>query len=190
MTNTSPIKRLAVLVSGTGSLVEPMLKQHVPIVLVLADRPCRALDIANAAGIPTVLVPRSFNATFDREQFTLDVLAHVQNHRTELVAMAGFKTIFSAHMFSPDAYQLKILNTHPSLLPAYKGGNAVRDTLQAGAKVTGCTIHLATENVDDGPILLQEVVPVLPGDTVKSLHARINDIEKDIYPKLLLKLLT
>jgi phosphoribosylglycinamide formyltransferase-1 len=75
-----------------------------------------------------------------------------------------------------------VLNTHPALLPAFKGWHAVRDAIEAGVKVTGCTVHIATEAVDDGPILAQEAVPVMPGDNERSLHERIKSVERRLYP--------
>ena len=101
-------------------------------------------------------------------------------HGVELVVMAGFGTILDKPVH--DAYPGQILNTHPALLPAFRGWHAVEEALAAGVKVTGCTVHVATLEVDDGPILAQEAVPVLPGDTVDSLHERIKDVERRLYP--------
>ena len=88
-----------------------------------------------------------------------------------------------------DAYPDAVVNTHPALLPAFKGWHAVEDALAAGVKVTGCTVHLATLEVDEGPILAQEAVPVLLDDTVESLHERIKDVERRLYPEVLRSLL-
>ena len=95
--------------------------------------------------------------------------------------MAGFGTILGADIFS--VYPGRILNTHPALLPAFKGWHAVRDALAAGVKVTGCTVHIATEAVDEGPILAQEAVLVEPGDTEETLHERIKSVERRLYPE-------
>ena len=94
--------------------------------------------------------------------------------------MAGFMTILGRAAFA--AFPERILNTHPSLLPAFPGAHAVRDALAFGVKVTGCTVHLATETVDHGPILAQEAVPVLPGDDEATLHERIKAVERRLYP--------
>jgi phosphoribosylglycinamide formyltransferase-1 len=94
--------------------------------------------------------------------------------------MAGFGTIFEKTMF--DAYEGRILNTHPALLPAFPGWHAVRDTLAAGVKITGVTVHVATLEVDAGPILAQAAVPVLPDDDEDSLHERIKEVERQLYP--------
>jgi len=104
-----------------------------------------------------------------------------------VVAMAGFGTILSPEMFT--AFPGRILNTHPALLPAFKGWHPVRDALAAGVPVTGMTVHLATESVDDGPILAQEKVPVVPGDTEASLHERIKSVERRLYPQTIRRFL-
>lgn len=181
-------RRLAVPISGTGSLLAAMLEQKVPVEFVLADRRCPGLEIAAQAGIPHTLLPRKFNRTFNRSAFTASALKLFRDHRIEFVAMAGFMTVFSAAMFAADAYKLKVLNAHPSLLPAFKGHHAVKDALEYGAKVTGCTIHYATAKLDAGPILAQEPVRVMLGDTVESLHARIKVVERELYPALLREL--
>jgi phosphoribosylglycinamide formyltransferase-1 len=93
--------------------------------------------------------------------------------------MAGFGTVVPD---LPAAFPGRVLNTHPALLPAFKGWHAVRDALALGVKVTGTTVHIATEAVDDGPILAQEAVPVLPGDTEDTLHERIKQVERRLYP--------
>jgi len=98
----------------------------------------------------------------------------------DLVAMAGFGTVMTQTVH--DAFPDRILNTHPALLPAFPGWHGVRDALAAGVAETGCTVHLATLEMDAGPILAQQVVPVLPGDTEDSLHERIKVAERTLYP--------
>jgi len=172
--------RVAVLASGSGTILEAILREQIDIELVMADRPCRALDIADAASIPAVLVERtSFGKDFDRDTFTTQVVELLDKYDVDLVVMAGWGTIFGAAMF--DRYEGRILNTHPALLPAFKGWHAVRDALAAGVKVTGCTVHIATAAVDDGPILAQAAVEVVPGDTEESLHERIKSVERALY---------
>ncbi len=105
----------------------------------------------------------------------------LKRHQIDVVAMAGFGTIFTPYIFT--VYPGRILNTHPALLPAFKGWHAVRDALAAGVKVTGCTVHIATEEVDEGPILAQEAVLVEPGDTEAALHERIKSVERRLYPE-------
>ncbi len=149
--------------------------------VVIADRPCVALDNAGAAGLATELVERtSFAADFDRDAYTSRLVDALKRHDVELVVFAGFGTITSNELY--EVYPNRVLNTHPALLPAFKGWHAVRDALAAGVKETGCTVHVATLEVDSGPILAQETVPVLPGDDEASLHARIRDVERRLYP--------
>ena len=127
----------------------------------MVDRPCGATDLAEAAGVPVEVVERTdFGADFDRVAYTHDVVDELARHDVDLVAMAGFGTILEKPVH--DAFPDRIVNTHPALLPAFKGWHAVRDALEAGVKVTGCTVHLARLDVDDGPILAQEAVPCCP----------------------------
>ena len=173
--------RVAVLASGTGSILEALLAAGIDVVVVVADRPCRALEVAEAAGIPAVLVAReSFGPDFDRLAHTHKVVDALADHAVDLVAMAGYGTILDKPIH--DAYGGRILNTHPSLLPAFPGWHSVAEALDAGVEVTGCTVHLATLEVDAGRILAQEEVPVLPGDTVETLHERIKAVERRLYP--------
>jgi len=182
-------RRLAVLASGSGTILQSMLEADLPIALVLADRPCTALERAARAGIPAELVERtSFGSDFDRDAYTERVVEVLRVYRIDLVAMAGFGTILGQAIH--DAYPGAIVNTHPALLPSFKGWHAVEDALAYGVKVTGCTVHLATLEVDEGPILAQEAVPVLDGDTVETLHERIKDVERRLYPKVLRELVT
>jgi phosphoribosylglycinamide formyltransferase 1 len=181
--------RIAVLASGSGTILEALLAAGLPIVVVVADRRCRALEVAQAASVPAVLVEReTFGPAFDRQDYTGRVVATLARHHVDLVAMAGFMTVLAPPMF--DAYEGRVVNTHPSLLPAFPGGHAVRDALAFGVKVTGCTVHLATETVDHGPILAQEAVPVLADDTESTLHERIKTVERRLYPHALKELLS
>jgi phosphoribosylglycinamide formyltransferase-1 len=172
---------LGVLASGGGTNLAAIIAAGLPVTVVLADRQCAALDIAAAAGVPAELVTRdSFGQEFDRAEYTRQVVAALLRHRVDVVAMAGFGTVLAAPIL--DAYPGRVLNTHPALLPAFKGWHAVADALAAGVPVTGCTVHIATLAVDEGPILAQEEVPVLPGDTVATLHERIKAVERRLYP--------
>lgn len=180
--------KIAVLVSGTGSILKAMLAAGVPIVVVASDRECRALDVARGSGIPTELVERAdFGPNFDRVWYTEKLARILQQYDTELVAMAGFMTLLSKEFF--DTFGGRVLNTHPALLPLFKGDHAVKDALEAGATETGCTIHIATPELDAGPIIAQEKVAVMPGDTVESLHERIKEAERKLYPQVLKELL-
>jgi phosphoribosylglycinamide formyltransferase-1 len=172
--------RVAVLASGTGSLLEAILDAGIDVALVVVDRPCRALAIAEAHGVEGVHAERtSFGPEFDRTAYTEQVVDLLQAHAIDLVVMAGWGTVFDKPIF--DAYDGHLLNTHPALLPAFKGWHAVEEALAYGVKLTGCTVHVATLEVDSGPILAQEAVPVLPDDTVESLHERIKAVERRLY---------
>jgi phosphoribosylglycinamide formyltransferase 1 len=183
--------RLGVLVSGTGTILEALLADGLPIVVVLADRPCRGLEIAAEAGLAAELVDRrsfgGFGHGFQRDAFTGAVVQALEDHEVGLVVMAGFGTVLTqpAH----DAYQGRILNTHPALLPAFPGWHAVEDALAAGATVTGCTVHLATVDMDAGPVLAQEEVAVRSDDTAASLHERIKEVERRLYPATIRKVI-
>jgi phosphoribosylglycinamide formyltransferase-1 len=180
--NGHPGARLAVLASGTGTLLEAILEAGVQVCVVVADRQCRALEVAREAGVPAELVQReSFGTAFDRSAYTGRVIEVLQAHEVVAVAMAGFGTIFSADIFI--AYRGRVLNTHPSLLPAFKGWHPVRDALAAGVRSTGMTVHIATESVDEGPVLAQQEVPVLADDSEETLHERIKSVERRLYPE-------
>jgi phosphoribosylglycinamide formyltransferase 1 len=176
--------RLAVLVSGSGTILEAMFGAGLPVAVVLSDRPCAALALAEQHGAATELVDRAgfggFGPQFDRDGFTATVAATLVAHQVDLVAMAGFGTVLTAAVHR--AYPGRILNTHPALLPSFPGWHGVRDALAAGVAETGCTVHLATLQMDAGPILAQEAVPVLPGDTEETLHERIKVAERTVYP--------
>lgn len=172
--------RLAVLASGSGTLLDAILTAGLPVAVVVVDRPCRAQEVAASHGIEAVLVERTdFGERFDRDDYTKRVVAALDARDVDLVVMAGFGTVLGAPAF--DAFAGRIVNTHPALLPAFKGWHAVREALAAGVKVTGCTVHVATIEVDDGPILAQEAVAVLPGDDEATLHERIKQVERRLY---------
>ncbi len=161
-----------------------MFEAGLPVTVVLSDRPCAALALTEARGVATELVDRAdfggFGPGFDREQFTEAVAGALRAHRVDLVAMAGFGTVLTEAVHG--AFPNRILNTHPALLPAFPGWHGVRDALAAGVFETGCTVHLATVEMDAGPILAQEAVPVLPDDTEETLHERIKVAERALYP--------
>ena len=180
--------RVGVLVSGTGTILDAIVAAGVPVEVVVADRACGGLERAAAAGIATELVERDrFDDGFDRDAYAARLAEVLRAHRIDLVAMAGFGTILTSPMHQ--AFPGRIINTHPALLPSFKGWHAVRDALAHGVKVTGCTVHVAGLDVDTGPILAQEAVPVLDDDTEASLHERIKAVERRLYPATLRRLL-
>ena len=169
--------RIGVGVSGAGSNLRALAAAtgrrglDATVVLVFADRPCAALDWAVEQGIETALVPGGDDPTLAA------TLAAVQ---ADTVVLAGYMRIVGPAMLG--AFPGRILNTHPSLLPAFPGANAVADALAHGVKVTGCTVHIVDATLDGGPILLQEAVPVVPGDSVQTLHDRIRAVEHRLLP--------
>ena len=171
--------RIGVLASGSGTNLEAILAAGLPVAVVVVDRPCGATEIAAAYGVPSELV-RWGGRGSDRVEFTHAVVDALKRHDVDVVAMAGFMVILEKPIF--DAYEGRVLNTHPALLPSFRGAHAVEEALAAGVKVTGVTIHVATLEVDSGPILAQEAVTVLPGDTAESLHERIKVVERRLYP--------
>ena len=162
-----------------------MFEAGLPVTTVLSDRPCAALELARSHGAAAELLDRNgfggFGPAFDRAAYTATVTATLVAHQVDLVAMAGFGTVLSQAVHT--AFPGRILNTHPALLPAFPGWHGVRDALAAGVTETGCTVHLATLEMDAGPILAQRVVRVLPGDTEESLHERIKVAERTLYPE-------
>lgn len=179
---TFAVMRLGVLASGGGTILKAILDAGLPVAVVVVDRPCRATEIARAAGVAAELVERtSFGAAFDRLAYTHRVVDVLRRHEVGVIAMAGYGTILDRPIH--EAFGGRILNTHPALLPAFPGWRAVEQALDAGVTVTGCTVHLATLEVDAGPTLAQEAVPVLPGDTKESLHERIKEVERRLYPE-------
>lgn len=177
--------------SGSGTILEAILNAGLEVTLVAADRPCRALDVARAAGITSLLVDREkfggFTSSFDRDAYTAELTRLLVEGRIDLVAMAGFGTIVTGTFHG--AFPGRVLNTHPALLPDFKGWHAVRATLAAGATVSGCTVHVATEALDDGPILAQRRVDVLSDDDESSLHERIKIVERALYPEVIARVM-
>jgi phosphoribosylglycinamide formyltransferase-1 len=175
--------RIAVLASGSGTNLQALLADpHVgpSIVLVLSDRlDAGALERARAHHVKAVTIaPDHYGTRAAHDHAVLEVL---RDEAVEFVLLAGYMRILGGEVVR--AFPNRILNVHPSLLPAFPGGHAPRDALDWGAKVTGCTVHLVDEEVDHGPIVLQEAVPVLAGDDDATLHARIQAVEHRLYPK-------
>jgi phosphoribosylglycinamide formyltransferase-1 len=179
------------LVSGSGTILEAMLQAGLDVALVASDRPCRALEVANDAGIDARLIDRGsfggFGPAFDREAYSVELAEVLSSAHIDLVAMAGFGTIVTASFHR--AFPGRVLNTHPSLLPDFKGWHAVAATLAAGVSESGCTVHVASEALDDGPILAQRRVPVNADDDEASLHERIKEVERTLYPEVVARVM-
>lgn len=169
--------RIAVLASGVGSNLQALIDDQFcgqRIALVVSDQPsARALERAKDARIETAVV--EFDPFPDREAFSAAIVKVLVAHEITHVALAGFMRILSPVFV--EAFQGRILNVHPSLLPAFPGANAVQAALDHGVKVTGVTVHLVTVELDAGPIILQEAIPILRHDDADTLEARINELE-------------
>lgn len=181
------------LCSGQGTNLQAIVRAiqsgrlRARIALVIADRAeALALRRAKRAGVPAVFIDR--RAFGSREAFERHLITLLGHAGVKAVCLAGFMRVLSPVFVR--RFSNRILNIHPSLLPAFPGGRAVRDALAWGAKVTGVTVHLVDEHVDHGPIVLQEAVAVKAGDTVGTLLERIHRVEHRLYPKAIALLLS
>lgn len=175
---------LAGLVSGSGTLYDAGYRYGLPFRLVLADRPCRGYEIARERG-PTVLHTRGPWAQFDRRLWTRQVAEILREREVGLGWLAGLDTILDKIIFDEEyGYEGRLLNSHPSLDMKYVGRDAVAQTIESGDTTAGCTLHVATEIMDDPQFILESwPVPVLPGDTEKTLHQRIKEEEWKRWPR-------
>lgn len=186
MSMNQQLLNTAVLASGRGSnlqaLIDAWQSGSLPVNLVAVgsdQSEAQALKRAEAAGIPAKAFP--LNAYPDRWAQEEDLLAWLHRNEVELLLLAGYMRVLKEDFIRKAGFP--ILNIHPSLLPAFPGLHAQRQALEYGVRYSGCTVHFVDEGLDSGPIILQEVVPVLPGDTEDSLAARILEIEHRLYPK-------
>ncbi len=175
-------KTLVILISGRGSNMEAILAARLParIVAVISNNPgARGLATARKQGVATAVVDH--RAFPDRAAFDAALAAEIALYRPDLVVLAGFMRILTQGFIG--RYRGRLLNIHPSLLPAFPGLDTHRRALEAGVRIHGCTVHFVTPAVDSGPIVVQAAVPVLPGDTEKALAARVLREEHRIYPQ-------
>lgn len=178
------MKRIAVLVSGRGTnlvaLTQAIRAGAVPasLALVAADRDCPALHWAASEGYRTFLRPAR---EIGMEAFEAELLAALGAEQVDALVLAGFMRILSGGFVA--RYEGCILNVHPSLLPAFPGLDAIGQALRHGVRVTGVTVHLVDQGLDEGPIILQESVPLLPGETHGELEARVHEVEHRILPE-------
>ena len=177
------MKQLGILLSGRGSNFEAIAdnigsaRLAAEIAVVISNRPeARGLELARERDLPAVVLP---SKGMPREQYDQRLVAALQNHGVELVCLAGFMRLLTAEFCR--AFPLRVLNIHPSLLPAFPGLDAQKQALEHGAKISGCTVHFVDEGLDSGPIILQAAVPVLDDDTEATLSARILKEEHRIY---------
>jgi phosphoribosylglycinamide formyltransferase 1 len=181
--------RVAILISGRGSnmtaLIEAARAEDYPaeIVLVVSNRPDAAgLVRARAAGIATVVIDHTRFAG-NREAFEHALDEELRNYKIGLVCLAGFMRLLTPWLVA--RWQGRVLNIHPSLLPQFKGLDTHRRALDAGAKWHGATVHFVVPEMDSGPIIVQESVPVREGDTAEALAARVLELEHQLYPRAL-----
>ena len=179
-------RRLGVLISGRGSNLKAIIdaiqggRLDASIAVVISNRAgAPGLDHATAAGIDTLVLNHTSYAT--REDYDRALAAELTNRGVALVCLAGFMRLLSPVFV--DAFPNRILNIHPSLLPKYPGLHPQQQALDDGAAESGATVHFVNKELDAGPIVLQEAVPVLPGDTADSLAARILEVEHRLYPR-------
>jgi phosphoribosylglycinamide formyltransferase-1 len=177
------MKRLGILLSGRGSNFEAIAtnvagrRMEAEIAVVISNRPAApGLVTARGLGLTTVAIP---SQGMDRESYDRQVAEELKRHRVDLVCLAGYTRLLSAAFVREFAG--RILNIHPSLLPAFPGLDAQHQALTYGVKVSGCTVHFVDEQLDHGPILLQSAVPVLDSDTTETLAERILTEEHKIY---------
>jgi phosphoribosylglycinamide formyltransferase-1 len=177
-------KRIGVLLSGRGSnfeaLADSVMTGRIPgaeIAIVVSNRDgAPGIDKARRRGIATCVIP---SKGLEREAFDRQVVAVLNEHKVDLVCLAGYMRLLSPYFVA--AFPNRILNIHPSLLPSFPGLESQRQALEHGVKFAGCTVHFVDENLDAGPIVLQAVVPVLDDDTQASLSERILAEEHRIY---------
>lgn len=180
--------RLVVLISGGGSNLRALLEASqdaefpARVVAIGADRGADGLAHGEAFGIPTFVVP--FGAFASREEWGDEFLAQLRSWEADLVILSGFMRLFPPRVV--DAFTPNMLNTHPAYLPEFPGAHGVRDALAAGATQTGASVIVVDNGVDSGPIVTQQRVPILPGDTEARLHDRIKLVERELLVQVVL----
>jgi phosphoribosylglycinamide formyltransferase-1 len=180
--------RIAILISGRGSnmlaLADAVHAGHVPeteVVVVVSDQPNAAgLTLAQSRNLKTMVIERRGRS---RDEHDRQLVTMLQEQQVDFVCLAGYMRLLSAHFLS--AFRNRILNIHPSLLPAFPGLDAQKQALEHGVRFSGCTVHLVDQTLDGGPIIAQRIVPVLDDDTEETLSARILEEEHKLYAEAL-----
>jgi phosphoribosylglycinamide formyltransferase-1 len=177
------LKKLGILLSGRGSNFEAIAdsiqagRLNAEIAIVISNRAdAPGLESAKRRGLNAVLIPSKGRV---REEHDADVIAALHHAQVDLICLAGYMRLLSSHFIQ--SFPNRIVNIHPSLLPAFPGMDAQKQALEYGVKVTGCTVHFVDEHLDNGPIILQKTVPVLDSDDVHTLSARILEQEHVAY---------
>lgn len=185
LSHTLPTLKLGVMASGSGSNFEAIAQSiadrqlNAQVQVLICNNPgAKVFERAERFGVKTVLLNhRDYGS---REELDQAIVQTLQAHQVDWLIMAGWMRIVTPVLIH--AFPNRILNIHPSLLPSFKGNRAVEQTLAAGVKVAGCTVHFVVPEVDSGEIVMQAVVPILPDDTVETLQNRIHAQEHRIYP--------
>lgn len=178
----SPMKKIVILISGRGSNMQALLEANLPcrIVAVISNRAdAHGLEIAREHGIATAVVSHRDHA--DRASFDAALAQVIDGHQPDIVVLAGFMRILTAQFVN--RYRGRLINIHPSLLPAYAGVSTHERALHDGVKIHGCTVHFVTPDLDHGPIIIQAAVQVLADDTPQTLAQRVLHEEHRIYPQ-------
>ncbi|MFA5361757.1 MAG: phosphoribosylglycinamide formyltransferase [Candidatus Omnitrophota bacterium] len=179
-------KKIAVLASGRGSNFAALAKAvkkgmlKADLALLICDNPQAAvLDKAGRAGVKSVLVERKKFPS--QEAFEREIIALIRKEKTDVVVLAGFMRLLSPAFVRE--FKNRILNIHPALLPSFKGEHGIQDALNYGVKTTGVTVHFVDEEMDHGPIILQQTVPIREDDTAETLEKRVHEVEHRLYPQ-------
>jgi len=190
-TPDSPL-RLAVMISGGGSGLRALLKHqqeadraHITTLVIADSESAGGLKHATDAGIESfsVPLPQELRGAERRKAHEEQIIRIIESKDIEMVVLSGYMRILTSFFVS--RWKGRLLNIHPSLLPDFPGAHAQRDALEAGVKVSGCTVHFVDEGADSGPIIEQREVPVLESDTIDTLTDRIKQAEHELYPKVL-----
>ncbi|NER03308.1 MAG: phosphoribosylglycinamide formyltransferase [Okeania sp. SIO3C4] len=178
----SPLK-LGILASGSGSNFEAIMeainnqKLNAQVQVMIYNNPgAKVRERAEKWGVPTILL--NHRECKNREKFDGKIVETLKKYDVEWVIMAGWMRIVTKVLI--DAFPNQVINIHPSLLPSFRGVKAIEQALEAGVKITGCTVHLVDVEIDNGPILMQAAVPILPDDTPETLHKRVQIQEHKI----------
>ncbi len=182
------LMRIGVLISGSGTNLQAIIdataegRLDAEVAVVVSNlEDAYGLERARKAGVPAVHVDRTAYTTFAAYNVVIrDILL---GHEVDVVAMAGYMRLLGTEVL--DAFTGRVLNIHPALLPAFPGPAGIRDAFEYGVKVTGVTVHFASEHFDEGPIIAQEPVRVAEGDTIEILEAKIHAVEHELYPRVL-----
>jgi phosphoribosylglycinamide formyltransferase-1 len=186
------MKRIAIFASGSGTNFQAIVDAvkngdlQAEVALLVCDRPeAKVIERAKKEQIPTfVFRPRDYATKADFEQ---EILTQLKEKEIEVVALAGYMRLIGPTLLA--AYEGRIVNIHPSLLPAFPGKDAIGQAYRAGVKITGVTVHYVDEGMDTGPIIAQRAIPIHEGESREQLEAKIHELEHQLYPEVLKKLL-